>query len=272
MTCCGLSLLLRSDTLWVHPLVAALAMSSKFVLRIHGKHVYNPANLGVDRRDQSPARNVGLAGAMGQRSRAGGVVLVLGSIVTGRARRLDISWVFLGAFLGIVALARAAAWPVVGHLVASARQRRAAVVRVFHDLRSDDDPESARAARIVYALVVALRRCGWQFLLFRPNALIWALFLLTPLVPLLDRLVPGRSALRGGRCAVARPSITGHRSERLFLFVLPVLGVLGSELLLQVRRRRLVVRQRHRPRRVAGGHRLEPRRVAVELGQAARAR
>src|SRR5262244_206431 len=47
VTCCGLSLLLRSDTLWAHPLVAVLAMSSKFVLRINGKHIYNPANLGV---------------------------------------------------------------------------------------------------------------------------------------------------------------------------------------------------------------------------------
>ena len=33
VTCCGLSLLLRSDTLWAHPLAAVLAMSSKFVLR-----------------------------------------------------------------------------------------------------------------------------------------------------------------------------------------------------------------------------------------------
>jgi len=47
VTCCGLSLLLRSDTMWAHPLAATLAMSSKFVLRIHGKHLYNPANLGV---------------------------------------------------------------------------------------------------------------------------------------------------------------------------------------------------------------------------------
>ena len=47
VTCCGLSLLLRSDTLWAHPLAAALAMSSKFVLRISGKHLHNPANLGV---------------------------------------------------------------------------------------------------------------------------------------------------------------------------------------------------------------------------------
>ena len=27
----------------------------------------------------------------------------------------------------------------------------------------------------------------WQYGLFRPNALVWALFLCTPLVPLLDR-------------------------------------------------------------------------------------
>ena len=46
VTCCGLSLLLRSDTLWAHPVAAALAMSSKFVLRINGKRA-----LGVLEKD-----------------------------------------------------------------------------------------------------------------------------------------------------------------------------------------------------------------------------
>jgi hypothetical protein len=32
----------------------------------------------------------------------------------------------------------------------------------------------------------------WGNDLFKPNALVWALFLLTPLVPLLDRLWPAR--------------------------------------------------------------------------------
>ena len=48
-----------------------------------------------------------------------------------------------------------------------------------------------RGARIVYAFVVAAGAVAWQYLLFRPNALIWSLFLLTPLVPLLDRWMPG---------------------------------------------------------------------------------
>ena len=47
-----------------------------------------------------------------------------------------------------------------------------------------------RAARLLYAAVVALAACGWQYGLFKPNALVWALFLCTPLVLLLDRVLP----------------------------------------------------------------------------------
>ena len=38
---------MRADLLWVHPLIAFLAISAKFTVRIGGKHVFNPANLGV---------------------------------------------------------------------------------------------------------------------------------------------------------------------------------------------------------------------------------
>jgi hypothetical protein len=44
---------------------------------------------------------------------------------------------------------------------------------------------------VAYACIVALGAATWQYLLFRPNALLWALFFATPLVPLLDRLYPG---------------------------------------------------------------------------------
>jgi len=45
-------------------------------------------------------------------------------------------------------------------------------------------------ARLLYALLVAAIAFFWQYVLFRPNALIWAVLLATPLVPLLDRLLP----------------------------------------------------------------------------------
>jgi Na+-translocating ferredoxin:NAD+ oxidoreductase RnfD subunit len=47
-----------------------------------------------------------------------------------------------------------------------------------------------RATRVCYGVAVALVAFAWQYLLFKPNALIWALFLCTPLVPLLDQLWP----------------------------------------------------------------------------------
>jgi Na+-transporting NADH:ubiquinone oxidoreductase subunit NqrB len=47
ITSLSLSLLLRADNLWVHPIAAALAIASKFALRTCGKHLFNPANSGV---------------------------------------------------------------------------------------------------------------------------------------------------------------------------------------------------------------------------------
>ena len=47
ITCLGLSLLLRSDYIWVHPLISFTVNSSKFIIRVRGKHIFNPAMLGV---------------------------------------------------------------------------------------------------------------------------------------------------------------------------------------------------------------------------------
>jgi len=190
VTCCGLSLLLRSDTLWVHPLIAALAMSSKFVIRIRGKHLYNPANLGVI------AAITLLPGAWVSPGQWGNDLalalwfLMLGTLVVERARRLDISWIFLGAFLGLVALRVALlgqSWAIWWHQLGNG----ALLLFAFFMISDPMTIPNRREARIAYAVIVAVGAIVWQYLLFRPNALIWSLFLLTPLVPLFDRWLPG---------------------------------------------------------------------------------
>ena len=47
ITALSLSLLLRADGLWAHPLAAIVAVGAKFVVRVRGKHLFNPGNLGV---------------------------------------------------------------------------------------------------------------------------------------------------------------------------------------------------------------------------------
>ena len=204
VTCCGLSLLLRSDTLWAHPLVAALAMSSKFVLRIHGKHLYNPANLGVIAAITLIPGTWVSPGQWGNDLALAVWLLMLGTIVTTRARRLDISWVFLGAFLGLVALRillLGQSWAIWWHQLGNG----ALLLFTFFMISDPMTIPNRRGPRIAYALIVAAAAIAWQYVLFRPNALIWALFLATPLVPLLDRLFPGERFLWLGPEA-ARPT------------------------------------------------------------------
>lgn len=47
ITSLGLSLLLRSDHYSTVILASALAILSKFVLQVRGKHLFNPANFGI---------------------------------------------------------------------------------------------------------------------------------------------------------------------------------------------------------------------------------
>ena len=191
VTCCGLSLLLRSETMWAHPLIAAMAMSSKFVLRIHGKHLYNPANLGVIAAIALIPGTWVSPGQWGNDLALAVWLLMLGAIVTTRARRLDVSWVFLGAFLGFVALRitlLGQSWTIWWHQLGNG----ALLLFAFFMISDPMTIPNRRAPRIAYAVSVAAAAFGWQYFLYRPNALIWALFLATPLVPILDRLFPGK--------------------------------------------------------------------------------
>jgi Na+-transporting NADH:ubiquinone oxidoreductase subunit NqrB len=191
VTCCGLSLLLRADSLWVHPVAAALAMSSKFLLRINGKHVYNPANLGVIAAITVLPGTWVSSGQWGSDLALAAWFLMLGSLVTERARRLDVSWVFLSTYLGLVALRvllLGQSWTIWWHQLGNG----ALLLFAFFMISDPMTIPNRRAPRVAYALIVACGATAWQYALFRPNALIWALFLLTPLVPLLERILPAQ--------------------------------------------------------------------------------
>jgi len=189
ITCFGLSILLRADNLWVHPLAAALAISAKFWLRVNGKHLYNPANLGaIVALLFLPGAWIS-PGQWGNDLALACWVVALGALVTRRARRWDISWMFLSCWLGLVFLRVSLLgqnWGVLFH------QLQSGALLLFTFFMISDPmtiPNHARA-RLLYAALVAIVAFYWQYVLFKPNALVWALFLATPLVPVIDRLLP----------------------------------------------------------------------------------
>jgi Na+-transporting NADH:ubiquinone oxidoreductase subunit NqrB len=189
VTCFGLSILLRADSLWVHPLAACLAISAKFVLRVDGRHVYNPANLGVVAATTLLPGAWVSPGQWGSTLAAAVWFVTLGTVVTDRARRGDIAWAFLAAWLGLLALRTAwlgqscSVWL---HQLGNGGLLLFAFFMISDPMTIPTD----RRARLAYALGVALLAYAWQFLLFRPNGLVWALFLAAPLVPLINRMRP----------------------------------------------------------------------------------
>jgi Na+-transporting NADH:ubiquinone oxidoreductase subunit NqrB len=189
ITCFGLSILLRADNLWTHPLAAAVAMSAKFLLRWNGKHLFNPANLGA------MLGLVLLPGAWVSPGQWGNDLayacwfIALGGLVTQRARRWDVSWMFLAFYLALVAanvLWLDRSWAILGHQM----QSGALLLFAFFMISDPMTIPSRAAGRMLHAAAVAIVAFLWQFALFKPNGLLWALFLCVPLVPLIDRWLP----------------------------------------------------------------------------------
>ena len=189
ITCFSVCLLLRADNLWAHPLAATLAIASKFTIRLHGKHLFNPGNLGVIAGLLLLPGTWVSPGQWGDDVALGAWLVALGALVATRARRADIAWTFLAFHLGALALRigwLGQPWGVLTHQMAGGSLLLFAFFMISDPMTTPDHPR----ARVLYAALVAALAYLWQFALYRPNALLWALFLASPAVPVLDRLWP----------------------------------------------------------------------------------
>ena len=187
----SLCLLLRTNHMLVAALVACVTIASKFVIRVRGKHVFNPTNFGL-----VFALVLGLPawvspGQWGHVAFFGFLMASLGTVVVTRAARADVTFGFLLAY-GAIVFGRAA-WlgqPWINPL----HQLQSGGLLLFSFFMISDPrttPDS-RAGRLVFALVVAAGAAFVPFVLYRTNGLLWSLALLSPLVPLIDRVLPGR--------------------------------------------------------------------------------
>jgi enediyne biosynthesis protein E5 len=188
ITCLGLSLLCRSDSLWVHPLIASAAISAKFLIRVRGKHLFNPGNLGMVLALCLPGGWCS-PGQWGNEVLLASWVVLLGFWVTYRARSLQISWAFLFFYLG--ALFLRVAWlgqrdAVFVHQV----ENGSLLLFTFFMISDPMTIPSHWKGRVVHAALVAGIAFTWQFHFFWFNGPIWALFIASLFTPLWDRLWP----------------------------------------------------------------------------------
>ena len=106
----SLSLLLRSDEPWLSALAAVIAIGSKFLLRIDGKHIFNPAGLAIVMLLFAAPDSVWISpGQWGSTAWLAALLVFFAILVLSAARRADIAIFFLGSHAALL-LVRAW-WP-----------------------------------------------------------------------------------------------------------------------------------------------------------------
>lgn len=186
----SLCLLLRTDSLPLAAAGAFVAVASKFVLRIRGKHVFNPTNFGLVVMILLSDRVWASAGQWGTGGFFAFLMACLGGLVAHRAWRSDVAWAFLASYLAFLfgrTLHLGDPLAIPFHSL----QSGALLLFTFFMISDPRTTPDTREARIAFGVLVAAGAYYVQFRLFRTNGLLWSLFCLSPLVPLLDRVLPG---------------------------------------------------------------------------------
>lgn len=111
ITSLSLSLLLRADAMAPLMIAAAIGVGSKFMFRLYGKHVFNPANAGIVAlllmsQTVMPGAAWTASGQWGSAIWLAATLAGAGLFVTYRSARIDVPIIFLGTFAALI-IARA---------------------------------------------------------------------------------------------------------------------------------------------------------------------
>ncbi len=187
----SLCLLCRANSLWLVVVTAVLAIASKFVLRWHGKHLFNPTNFGLMTMMLLTDGDVWVSpGQWGNVAFFAFLMACLGGLVVMRARRADVALAFLACWCGLLIgrslyLGEPLAIPL--HRL----QNGALLLFTFFMISDPRTTPDSRAGRLVFAALVALGGWWWQFRMFGTNGPLWALYFGSLLTPMLDWCLPG---------------------------------------------------------------------------------
>lgn len=185
----SLALLLRSESIALLIAAAVIAVGSKFVIRFHGKHIFNPTNGAIVAMMLMTNRVWVSPGQWGNVAFFGFLITCIGGLVVNRAARSDVTYAFI-VFWSALVIGRAL-W--VGEPLTIPFHRLESGALLLFTFFMISDPKTtpdSRAGRILFAALVAFG--GWyiNYRLFRTNGILWSLAGFAVLVPFIDALLP----------------------------------------------------------------------------------
>lgn len=192
ITSLSLTMFLRTDQVVFAFLAALIAIGSKYLLRVKGKHIFNPANVAIVVLVLGSDHVWIAAGQWGSAALGAFALACAGFIVLTRARRAETTCCFLFVYASL--LFTRALWlgdPLTIPL--HQLQNGSLLIFAFFMISDPKTTPDSRAGRALFGALVAVVAAFVQFGLFKPGAPVLALVFCSPLVPLIDAL------WRGGR-------------------------------------------------------------------------
>ena len=187
----SLCLLLRTNRPEVAVLAAVVTIAGKFVVRVGGKHIFNPTNGGIVAM-MLLTNDVWVSpGQWGSAAFFAFLMACAGGIVVNRAARADVTYAFI-AFYAALVFGRSI---YLGEPLTMPLHRLESGALLLFTFFMISDPKTtpdSRAGRLLFAALVAFGAWYVQFRLFRTNGLLWSLAVWSIAVPVIDRLLPGR--------------------------------------------------------------------------------
>lgn len=182
----SLSLLLKTNYISVAVIAAVISVASKYIIRINGKHVFNPSALGIVAAIFITGKAWISPGQWGSGAVILFFVLCLGCIVTTRVQKLDTSLAFLGTFTSLLFLRQIIylGWPI-DYFIQSISTGSLLLFSFFMITDPKTIPNHLWA-RIVWCIAVAVIAFYLTAFKFINGAPIWVLVAAQPLVPVLD--------------------------------------------------------------------------------------
>lgn len=187
ITALGLSLLLRAEHSSTIILAGTLAISSKFIFKFDRKHFFNPANFGIISALVLTKDAWVSPGQWGDDWWYALIFLGAGGMVLKRVGRWDTTAAFLGSYALLEAIRNlwlGWTWDVLFHRLMSGSLLLFALFMIT-------DPRSipnARSGRLIWAISIAILTFILRNQFFIPTAVFWALFALSPLTLILDKI------------------------------------------------------------------------------------
>jgi enediyne biosynthesis protein E5 len=184
----GLSLLLKTNFWWVAVFAAFVSILSKYIIRINGKHIFNPSALGIVAAILLTGKAWVSPGQWGSGMVILFAVLCLGFIVVTKVQHLSASFSFFGVFAGLIFMRQIIylGWPIDYFL--QSISTGSLLLFSFFMITDPKTTPNHNIAKMIWCAVIATVAFYLASFKFINAAPIFVLVFAQPLVPLLDKI------------------------------------------------------------------------------------